>query len=161
MSDSFRRNSTDRRLWLRIDGWQEIVNYLNSIGYKVISVSKEPCNLTHVVKRNNLPLEDTINTIRHADFYMGASSGLSWIAWSLNVPTIVICGFTALNAAPKGMLRVVNTKVCHACMGDITNPVDKSWTACPRKKDYECSTSITPEMVKEEIRTIKERKQHE
>lgn len=42
----------------------------------------------------NLPLAERIALLRHADFFIGLGSGLSWLAWSCRIPVVLISGFS-------------------------------------------------------------------
>jgi autotransporter strand-loop-strand O-heptosyltransferase len=134
--------------WNRPGAWQEVVDYLVGLGYKVASVSREPSTLKNVIHFHDQSIENTINNIAHANFYIGVSSGLCVIAWSLAIPTIVISGFTPKFGEPEGVLRVINENVCHGCMGDFNYPLDRgNWRYCPRSRNFECSREITVESV--------------
>jgi autotransporter strand-loop-strand O-heptosyltransferase len=138
----------DCKEWLHTGGWQKIVNYLTDQGYKVVSVSKEPSKLQNIIKFNNRDLLETIHNIQHADFFIGISSGCSWLAWGLDVPTIIISGPTAPFVEMKDCYRVINLNVCNSCMSDKDASFDRgNRRLCPRNKNLECSTAITPEMV--------------
>ena len=87
-------SSSDKE-WKETNGWQQVVNYLNINGYKVVVVSKEKTNLVNVIdKSGNLPLIDRMVDIKHANFHLGVSSGLSWVSWGLNTHTVMISDVT-------------------------------------------------------------------
>lgn len=35
-----------------------------------------------------------MNLLHHASFFIGLSSGLSWLAWATHIPVVLISGFT-------------------------------------------------------------------
>ncbi len=81
--------------WKVEDGWQTIVDFLNSIGYKVVVISKEPTTLTDVInKTGDISLFDRMVDLMHADFFIGISSGLSWLSWSVGTHTVMISDVT-------------------------------------------------------------------
>ena len=41
------------------------------------------------------PLLERARWLKHAEFFVGLSSGLSWLAWAMDVPVVLISGFTA------------------------------------------------------------------
>jgi autotransporter strand-loop-strand O-heptosyltransferase len=134
--------------WLYPHGWQIVVDYLNSIGLKVMSISSEPTGLRNVIKANGRSIQETIRNIQHAKFYIGVSSGPMWLAYGLGVPRIVISGFTEPYSEMTDCYRVINQQVCNGCYNDLRYPFDRgNWLYCPRNKNFECSTAITPEMV--------------
>jgi len=148
------------KLWNYPGGWQEIVDYLNELGYKVVVISKEKTNLKNIINRTNRPINETINTIRHCDFYLGVSAGPAWIAWSLDRPTVLISGFSAKwGEFQTKIKRVINEDVCHGCFNDPDEPFERGdWNWCPRhkgtSKQFECTKKITPDMVKKAIDEI-------
>jgi autotransporter strand-loop-strand O-heptosyltransferase len=38
------------------------------------------------------PLQERARWLRHADFFIGLSSGLSWLAWAVGTPVVMISG---------------------------------------------------------------------
>lgn len=137
------------KYWNNENGWQEVVDYLNNIGYKVIVLSKENTNLKNVVyDKKYTEINTIINILCGADFFIGVSSGLSWLSWALNIPVIMISGFTK----PWNEFncnRIFNKNVCNGCWHDFV--FDKgNWNWCPTNKDFECTKSIkSPDVISE------------
>ena len=107
----------------------------------------------------NKPLQERVDLIKDADFFIGLSSGLSWIAWCCNVPVVMISGFTAPENEFYTPYRVINYQVCHSCWNDSRSEFDHSdmmW--CPRHKNterhFECTRAITGTQVINMIKTI-------
>lgn len=87
--------SAENKHWKVEGGWQGVVDFLNSKGYKVVVISKEKTSLTGVVdKSGDISLEDRMVDIFHAKMHLGVSSGLSWLAWSLGTHTVMISDVT-------------------------------------------------------------------
>ena len=151
------------KFWIHAKGWQFIIDYLNSIGYKVVVVSlQKPLDIINVVDYTGRSIPDTINIIKNSEFFIGVSSGLSWLAWALNIPTILISGYSSewaeMNETEKA-IRVINKNVCNSCWQDISLPIDRgNFNWCPRNKDMECTKEITSQMVIEAIEKIKDKK---
>jgi len=103
-------------------------------------------------------IEKVIKVIQESSFFIGLSSGLSWLSWACNIPTVLISGFTDDDLEPKdGIIRVINKSVCNGCWSRHDfDPGDWNW--CPDHKgtsrQFECSREITPEMVIEKIKHI-------
>lgn len=137
------------KYWNYPNGWQTLVDSITSIGYKVVVVSKEPTTLINVQRRINKPIEETINTIRHAKAFIGLGSGLSWVAWALNIPVVMISGFSKPWCEfSTGIERMFNPGVCNGCFNDPEFPFDRGdWNWCPREENFVCTRSIPPEMV--------------
>lgn len=151
------------KYWNNPNGWQEVVDYLRSKEYEVVLLSKEedgymgnkiPIGVTHIPDGIN----KIIKVMQESELFIGLSSGLSWLSWACNVPTVLVSGFTDDDLEPKnGVYRVINKNVCHGCWSRHDfNPGDWNW--CPEHKgtnrQFECSKEITSEMVIEQINKI-------
>ena len=132
-------------------GWQELVDYLNSKGYKVVVIQKEPLDYMDLKGLENVIFPDTKDNIEEAiawlyncEFYIGLSSGVSWLAHSLGKEVIMIAGFTE----PYNEFtcrRVINYNACHGCWHN--HLFDKGdWKWCPEHKNtdrhFECMKTI-------------------
>ena len=142
--------------WQYPGGWQTVVNYLKEKGYDVAVVSKESTTLEGIINLTNKPIEETMSAIMSSDFFMGVSSGLSWISWALDIPVVMISGCTNIwNEFQSGIMRFINKEVCHGCMNDKNVIFDRGeWHWCLHKdtpKHYECTKSISPQMVIDEL----------
>jgi autotransporter strand-loop-strand O-heptosyltransferase len=147
------------KFWTR-EGWQELVDYFNSLGYRVINVSKEDNPLRGVEKIKNTSIENTMNYIHHSEFFVGLSSGLSWLAWGLGKKVVMISNFTDENHEfSSNCIRIVNKSVCNGCWNKPEFKFDKGdWNWCPvhknTPKQFECHKSITPKMVIEQLKGL-------
>lgn len=152
------------KYWNNPNGWQEVVDYLRKKDYEVVLLSKEEDG--YMGNRNPIgatqhppgDIKKVIKVIQESELFIGLSSGLSWLSWACNVPTILVSGFTDDDLEPKnGVYRVINKNVCHGCWSKHDfNPGDWNW--CPEHKgtnrQFECSKEITSEMVIEQINKI-------
>lgn len=132
-------------------GWQEVVDYLSSKGYKVVVIQKEPLDYMDLKGLDNVIFPDTGSDIQEAmswlyncEFYIGLSSGISWLAHSLGKEVIMIAGFTE-PFNEFSCRRVINYNACHGCWHN--HLFDKGiWNWCPEHKDtereFECMKSI-------------------
>jgi autotransporter strand-loop-strand O-heptosyltransferase len=140
--------------------WQDLINFLNDNGYKVIEISKEEemksqktSNFTNLLRITDTSFETTMNYIHHSEFYIGLSSGLSWLAWSLRKKVYMISNFTDKDHEfTINTIRINDETICHSCWHDEKFRFDKgSWTWCPRHEDtprqFECHKLITAEKV--------------
>jgi autotransporter strand-loop-strand O-heptosyltransferase len=147
------------KFWTR-EGWQSLINYLHNLGYKVINVSKEDNPFENANKIKNTSIHHTMNVIHHSEFFIGLSSGLSWLAWALGKQVVMISNFT--NEEHEFMFnctRIVNHSVCNGCWNKPEFTFDKGdWNWCPvnkgTEKQFECHKSITPEMVINQIQHL-------
>lgn len=143
------------KLWNYPGGWQELVDWFNASGHRVMSVSREPTQLKNIIPANGRPIEETINNIQHAEFHIGVASGLIWLAWALGTKPVVISGFTEPYSEMTDCIRVINKDVCHGCYNDQHIQFDRgNWRLCPRNMHFECSTKITPHMVEKALQPL-------
>ena len=147
------------KFWTK-EGWQELINYLHSLGYKVINVSKEDNKFNNCEKVKNTAMDYTMNVIHHSEFFIGLSSGLSWLSWAMGKHVVMISNFTESDHEfTSNCTRITNTNVCNGCWNNPIHRFDKGdWNWCPVHKgtsrQFECHTSITSEMVINQIKHL-------
>jgi autotransporter strand-loop-strand O-heptosyltransferase len=161
--------SAHAKYWNYPGGWQTIIDYLNNKGYKVVMLTAEPLGdewhdsklggtLTGVINKTgfDIPLEERMIDIRDASLFIGMGSGLSWISWALNTPTILISGFSYPYTEFQDCERIypLEYNVCTGCFNrHMLDAGDWEW--CPDHKNtprqFECTKSIKPEQVIESI----------
>jgi autotransporter strand-loop-strand O-heptosyltransferase len=104
-----------------------------------------------------MDLKETIRYIQHAEFFIGLSSGLSWVANAIGVPTVLISNVTSHDHEFNGenVVRITDESVCHGCFHTETFDAN-DWAWCPLHKDTEkhfiCSKVITADKVLLEIK---------
>ena len=86
----------------------------------------------------------------HAEFFIGLSSGLSWVADAVGCPVVMICGFSQDWYEFYTPYRVANRLVCNGCLNDIrVNFIGKN--ICPyhqsTPRELECQKKISPRQV--------------
>ena len=88
--------SIDKKMWKEgLDGWQIIVDYLNDNGFDVLVISKEQTELQNVVNlTGDISLIDRMVDLYYCEFFIGVSSGLAWLAWSLGKHVVMISDVT-------------------------------------------------------------------
>jgi autotransporter strand-loop-strand O-heptosyltransferase len=112
-----------------------------------------------VVKNPKGTLNDLIELLQESEFFIGISSGLSWLSWACNIPTVIISGFTDVDLEPLegGVIRIINKDVCHGCWSKHEFDAG-DWNWCPEHKgterQFECSKNITSESVIKEINCL-------
>jgi autotransporter strand-loop-strand O-heptosyltransferase len=103
-------------------------------------------------------LEEIGSILNGSSAFVGIGSGLSWFSWALGVPTILISGFSKpFQEMKSDVIRVINENVCNGCFSRYL--FDKGdWNWCPdqkgTEKQFECTKSITFDMVKPHIQKI-------
>jgi autotransporter strand-loop-strand O-heptosyltransferase len=145
------------KFWTK-EGWQEVINYLVEKGYKVINVSIERNPFDNCIQLDDVSIKNTINTIYYSEFFIGLSSGLSWLAWGLDKKVMMISNFSKEDHE-FSCIRITNTNVCHGCWNNPQYKFDKGdWDWCPvnkgTDKQFECQIGITSDMVINEVKKL-------
>lgn len=150
------------KMWNNGYGWSQVIEYLRGLGYRVLCIDKERTvgmgfswnHLPHGVEdfTGNHPLTARAAMLAHADFFVGLSSGLSWLAWGVGTPVVMISGFTLPTCEFQTPYRIHNTHVCHGCWDATDVNFDhKDYFWCPRHKgtdrQFECTQAITGKQV--------------
>jgi autotransporter strand-loop-strand O-heptosyltransferase len=163
------QSTMQSKYWNNPTGWREIVAFLKEAGYRVLCIDLKKTHgqglvWTHTPEgaedhTGEQPLHERARWLKHAEFYVGLSSGLSWLAWSVGTPVVMISGFTHPLTEFETPYRVINYHVCNSCWNDPLAHFDRhDFLTCPRHQNtprqFECSRLITAEQVKNVIRTI-------
>ena len=152
------RSSSGCKMWNNPLGWREVVAHLKSAGYRVVCIDQKPVHgsgllYTHIPygaedQTGDRPLTERAHWLKHADIFVGLSSGLAWLAWAVGVPTVVISGFTHPTNEFTTPYRVINWHTCNSCWNDPAlrfKHDDFMW--CPRHQNtprhFECTRLIT------------------
>ena len=153
-------NSTSGcKFWTK-EGWQELINHLHELGYKIINVSKEKNPFKNAEQIKDTSMENTMNVIHHSEFFIGLSSGLSWLAWGMGKNIVMISNFTEPDHEfTTNCTRIVKLDVCNGCWNSPIYKFDKGdWNWCPvhkgTKKQFECHKTITSKMVIDQIQHL-------
>jgi autotransporter strand-loop-strand O-heptosyltransferase len=147
-------STAQAKYWNRKGGWQSLINKFKAEDWQVYYVSKEPTTLAEV---NHIPdIFEAGNAILNSNKFIGISSGMSWLAWALDVDVCMISGFTWEFVEFECNVRIINKSVCSGCW--TWAEFDRGdWNWCPLNKDtkrqFECTKTITPEYVWQELET--------
>jgi autotransporter strand-loop-strand O-heptosyltransferase len=163
------QSTAQTKHWNNPQGWREVVAFLTAAGYRVICIDQKAVTglgltWTHIPfgaedQTGDLPLAERARWLLHADFFIGLSSGLSWLAWAVGTPVVLISGFTHPITEFATPYRVINYHVCNSCWNDVRLRFDnRDYFWCPRHKDtprqFECSRMITAGQVIDTIKRI-------
>ncbi len=97
------QSTCQAKYWNHPTGWEQVVKHLQSKGYKVAVVDQ---HRTFGIPKfmntspqadyhfHNKSLEEVMSVINGAEYHIGIGSGLSWIAWALNTPIVLISSFS-------------------------------------------------------------------
>ena len=148
------------KYWNNPNGWSTLCDKLKDMGYRVVHVSKENSQISGITELKDKSLDNTINAIYHSEFFIGLSSGLSWLSWAIGQKVVMISNFTEPDHEfTTKCYRVTNNNVCNGCWNNPMFKFDKSdWNWCPEHKgterQFECHKQITPEMVLTKINEL-------
>ena len=157
-------STAQAKYWNNPTGWQDVVDFLKNKGYEVRLLSKEEDGYMGNKNPKGVTLQpkgtilDVLKTIQESEFFIGISSGLSWLAWGAGVPVVLISGFTDIYLEPfTNVTRIINKELCNSCWNNFDfDPGDWNW--CPVNKgtdrQFECSKSIESKDVIEKIENL-------
>lgn len=157
------------KTWNNPSGWRELVGFLKAHGYRVVCIDKHSVYgaapvWNHIPvdaedETGDRPLRERAHWLKHADFFVGLSSGLSWLAWAVGTPTVLISGFTHPLNEFSTPYRIINQHACNSCGNDMRELFDAGdYFWCPRHagtpRQFECTKRITAGQVQNVIRRI-------
>jgi autotransporter strand-loop-strand O-heptosyltransferase len=145
------------KYWNNLSGWPEVVKWLRDAGYTVTQFSREesPFMGNHTPKGaeplESYNIEHVLRELATCDFFIGLSSGLSWLAWAMGIPTFVVEGAVSLATMPSEVVKVDSSLyVCRNCFSRYRFRTDK-WDWCPDHQEdtrrFECTSSISASEV--------------
>ena len=134
------------------DNWVILSKMLKELGYEVVILSLKKYTLDGVIHNHTKDWSEIMNVLFHADFFVGLSSGLSWMNWALGKKTVMIAGFSENNHEFSYNMTRVSNNLCIKCWNDPVLTFDPGdWDWCPVYKGTErqhiCQKSITPLQV--------------
>jgi len=163
------QSTAQAKYWNNPMGWHEIVPFLKEAGYRVICIDQKPVHGTGLIwnhipngaedQTGDKPLSERARWLKHAELFVGLSSGLSWLAWAMRTPVVMISGFTHPTNEFVTPYRVINYHTCNGCWNDPHLRFDhKDFLWCPRHKDtprqFECTRLITVDHVKATLQSL-------
>jgi autotransporter strand-loop-strand O-heptosyltransferase len=149
------------KFWNNPNGWQVVIDWLNNRGYTVKLLSKEGDGYMGNTLPNGLifhpngPLDLVIDELNKSKAFIGIGSGLSWLSWAVDCPTVLISGFSYDWAEMQDCVRIAAPKgSCEGCFNRYRLDAG-DWNWCPDHKgtarQFECTKLITPENVIKEL----------
>lgn len=156
------QSTCQAKFWNNGQGWAEVVAHLKAQGYRVLCIDRESITGSGFVWNHipygaedfigNLPLQSRVDLLRHASFFIGLASGLSWLAWAAKIPVVLISGFSLPGAEFYTPWRVFSSHGCNGCWDSPHENFDhQDFFWCPRHKgterQYECTRLITGKQV--------------
>jgi autotransporter strand-loop-strand O-heptosyltransferase len=152
------QSTCQAKYWNNGQGWANVVAHLKHLGYRVLCIDKQAHHGAGFVWNHiphgaedftgSHPLQARVDLLRHAAFFIGLASGLSWLAWACRIPVVLISGFSLPASEFYTPYRVFNSHGCNGCWDDTALDFDHhDFLWCPRHKgterQYECTRLIT------------------
>jgi autotransporter strand-loop-strand O-heptosyltransferase len=152
------------KYWNNPTGWQEVVDWCNQNDYEVVLLSVEqdgfmgnshPTGIRHLTPG---PIEGAIAELASSEAFVGIGSGLTWLAWTVGTPVILVSGFSENYTEMQGISRIgAPAGKCSGCFNSHRlDPADWNW--CPVNKgtnrQFECSKSIEASTVINELKRV-------
>ncbi|EBR4527579.1 autotransporter strand-loop-strand O-heptosyltransferase [Salmonella enterica] len=156
------QSTAQAKHWNNGTGWSEVVIYLKKLGYRVLCIDRSPHSGNGFIW-NHIPwgvedftgdisLQERVDLLTHASFFVGLPSGLSWLAWACAIPVVLISGFSRPSSEFYTPWRVFNPHGCNGCWDNIRFDFDHTdFLWCPMHKgtdrQFECTRLITGKQV--------------
>jgi len=166
------QSTSQAKYWNWIGGWDEVVSYIKSeLKLSVICIDAENNwgnrQVFNETPRGAIddtgykPLKERASMIYNSEFFIGLGSGMSWLAWSIGKPVIMISSFS----------KPYTEFDCHRLYND--NPFSgyyntgtydrRNWNwnpiiKCNTKEDWHKMETITPRQVIQKVKSVWEGK---
>lgn len=97
------QSTSQAKYWNYKGGWEKVVKHLNKKGYKVVTIDQhayfgvEGCMNSipkGTIDKTGCTFDEAATLIKEAEFHMGLSSGLSWLAWALGTHVVMVSSFS-------------------------------------------------------------------
>ncbi len=161
-------STTQAKLWNNKEGWKKLCSDLKDSGLIPVCIDRyqsfgiegnwnpipENCK-----DKTGMDIEEMMHWIEHCEFFIGLSSGLTWVAHALGKKCVVISGVTSPeNEFTEDIIRVHRDDVCNSCFNKPNefkfNAGD--WLWCPVHKgtgrQFECTKRISAKQIMDRIR---------
>ncbi len=164
------QSTAQAKYWNNPTGWQETVDYLRSKemtvycldrSYSYGNVKADMWNIIpdNTIFEQGIDINKIVSILSVSKFFIGLSSGLSWLAWAIGIPVIMISGFSdPISEFTTKMYRVHTKQGCNSCF-NRSRLDPKLWEWCPdqdenKKEMFECSKIITSKDVIKKINLL-------
>lgn len=153
-------NAGERHLQTSSPKWKELAGLMKKeTGLNSVWIDKDygfgtsPYfnELRHSPRLIGSDFDIVLHEIKHSEFYIGLSSGLSWVAKGLGKKTIMIAPWAEakneFGETNENHIRVEGRSECQHCWSRHALNFDKgNWYWCPEhegtEREFECSASI-------------------
>jgi len=157
--------------WNNNNSWSKLCDELKKVGLKAVCIDRHysfgieghwneiPSNCINMTGGD---LNSMSLLIQNCEFFIGLSSGLSWLAHGLGKKVVMISGVTSKdNEFTKDCIRLHREDVCNSCFNKPDQyKFDKGdWLWCPVHKGtpraFECTKKISAKQVMDSLKANK------
>ena len=146
--------TTRGKMWNNSGQWQMLVDILTDYGYNVCTISREATHLENVTDwTGEIPILERAAQLYQAKFFIGLSSGLSWLAHSVGCYVYMINTATHdWNEFQDNCTHIGRRDVCRGCWNEHKWDLARNYEWCPAGLNFQCSNHITAENVLQAIK---------
>ena len=153
--------------WNNNNSWEKLCDMLTKKGLTPVCIDRyysfgTEGNWNEIPKncmnKTGMELTEMMHWIENCEFFIGLSSGLSWVAHALGKKVVVISGVTKNdNEFNEDCIRIHREDVCNSCFNTPERfPFDPGdWFWCPEHKgtarQFECTKRISAKHVMDSI----------
>jgi autotransporter strand-loop-strand O-heptosyltransferase len=153
--------------WNNNNSWEKLCDMLQKKGLVPVCIDRyysfgSEGNWNEIPKncmnKTGMHLTEMLHWIEHCEFFVGLSSGLSWVAHALDKKVVVISGVTTKdNEFDDDCIRIHRDDVCNSCFNTPERfPFDPGdWFWCPEhrgtSRQFECTKRISAKQVMDAI----------
>jgi len=161
------QSTSQCKYWNKIGGWEQIVNHLNSKGYKVLCIDQYSIfgigqtmnGMPHnALNYTNKPLNEIMDLLYFSEFHIGISSGISWLAWGLGKKVLMVSSFSRpLCEFTEDCYRVYKDTEYSGYFNDIKfrfNPSNWNWNPFKQMVTLEDWNDFEPIEIDEVIKEM-------
>ena len=135
-----------------LENWVSLTKMVRDMGYEVVILSLQNYHIKDTISNTARGWNEVFDCLYHSEFFIGLSSGLSWVNWALNKKTVMIGGFSESDHEFSNNVIRISNNLCIKCWNDPVLVFDSGdWDWCPVYKGTErqhiCQKSITPLQV--------------
>ena len=158
--------SIPKKGWLYPKGWDAVADYLKNLGYRVFCIDKlremnyEGIKISMPKSAEDFTGDRSImeraNMLYYAEFFIGLSSGLAWLADAVGCPVVMIGGFSQDWHEFYTPYRVMNRLVCNGCFNDVNVNFmkEKCFYHAGTPRELECQKKISPRQVIDSVERL-------
>lgn len=130
--------------------WLEFIKWANFKGFHVKELGIKPSILPGVEAHKGIDIIKTIDIMRSSNLHIGVSSGLSWLAWALDKPVIMIGNFTdPTYEFSSKLIRVVDSREIIGLFNDVRYKWLPEFNYDPLNDNQAITTVFDPIRIRE------------